>query len=128
MILESNHYLEHNGPAKVVRRWSVLVAACLFFPSLLLGSEANAEDTQTRQERANGDKHVQPLDHLLPGIRLSHPGELSDAHGPTYGPSRNPHYHLKWVTPDGDVNWLDADAQSGQVLSTSPGRDRFDDR
>jgi hypothetical protein len=69
---------------------------------------------------------VQPLDRLLPGIRRSHPGDFYDAEGPTYGPSGDPHYHLKWMTPDGRVIWYDADARSGRVLRSSPGRDSFD--
>jgi hypothetical protein len=69
---------------------------------------------------------VQPLDRLLPGIRRAHPGEFYDAEGPTYGPSGDPHYHLKWMTPDGRIIWYDADARSGRVLRSSPGRDSFD--
>jgi hypothetical protein len=69
---------------------------------------------------------VQPLDRLLPGIRRAHPGEFYDAEGPTYGPSGDPHYHLKWLTPDGRVIWFDADARNGRVLRSSPGRDSFD--
>ncbi|HKB95767.1 MAG TPA: hypothetical protein VKB94_02890 [Rhizomicrobium sp.] len=69
---------------------------------------------------------VQPLDRLLPGIRRQHPGDFYDAEGPTYGPSGDPHYHLKWMTPDGRVIWYDADARSGRVLRSSPGRDSFD--
>src|SRR3977135_3694987 len=70
---------------------------------------------------------VQPLDRLLPGIRHDHPGDFYDAEGPTYGPSGDPHYHLKWMTPDGRVIWFDADARNGRVLRSSPGRDSFDD-
>jgi hypothetical protein len=70
---------------------------------------------------------VQPLDRLLPGIRRAHPGEFYDAEGPTYGPSGDPHYHLKWMTPDGRIIWFDADARNGRVLRSSPGRDSFDD-
>ena len=69
---------------------------------------------------------VQPLDRLLPGIRRAHPGDFYDAEGPTYGPTGDPHYHLKWMTPDGRVIWYDADARSGRVLRSSPGRDSFD--
>ena len=69
---------------------------------------------------------VQPLDRLLPGIRRAHPGDFYDAEGPTYGPSGDPHYHLKWMTPDGRVIWYDTDARSGRVLRASPGRDSFD--
>ena len=74
-----------------------------------------------------GDRDgVQPLDRLLPGIRRGHPGNFYDAEGPTYGPSGDPHYHLKWMTPDGRVIWYDTDARSGRVLRSSPGRDSFD--
>ncbi len=69
---------------------------------------------------------MQPLDRLLPGIRREHPGDFYDAEGPTYGPSGDPHYHLKWVTPDGRVIWYDTDARNGRVLRSSPGRDSFD--
>ncbi len=71
---------------------------------------------------------VQPLDRLLPGIRRAHPGDFYDAEGPTWGPSGDPHYHLKWMTPDGRVVWFDADARNGRVLRSSPGRDSFDGR
>lgn len=69
---------------------------------------------------------VQPLDRLLPGIRRAHPGDFYDAEGPTYGPEGDPHYHLKWMTPDGRVIWYDTDARNGRVLRSSPGRDSFD--
>ncbi len=69
---------------------------------------------------------VQPLDRLLPGIRRAHPGNFYDAEGPTYGPQGDPHYHLKWMTPDGRVIWYDTDARNGRVLRSSPGRDNFD--
>lgn len=74
-----------------------------------------------------GRDGVQPLDRLLPGIRQTHPGDFYDAEGPTYGPAGDPHYHLKWMTPDGRVIWYDADARNGRVLRSSPGRDSFDD-
>jgi hypothetical protein len=67
---------------------------------------------------------AQPLDRLLPQIRRDHPGQFLDAEGANAG--GNPHYHLKWLTPDGRVMWLDTDARTGRVLSQSPGRDRFD--
>ncbi|HWA69419.1 MAG TPA: hypothetical protein VG821_06260 [Rhizomicrobium sp.] len=74
----------------------------------------------------HGRDGVQPLDRLLPGIRRDHPGNFYDAEGPTFGPGGNPHYHLKWMTPDGRVIWYDTDARSGRVLGSSPGRDGFD--
>ena len=62
---------------------------------------------------------VQPLDRLLPGIRRQHPGDFYDAEGPTYGPSGDPHYHLKWMTPDGRVIWFDTDARNGRVVNAN---------
>jgi hypothetical protein len=67
---------------------------------------------------------AQPLDRLLPQIRRDHPGQFLDAEGAETG--GNPHYHLKWLTPDGRVMYLDTDARTGRVLRQSPGRDNFD--
>lgn len=72
--------------------------------------------------QARGDNGVQPLDRLLPEIRRTHPGKFYDADGPT----PDAHYHLKWLTPEGRVEWLDTDARTGRVMNTSPGRDNFD--
>ena len=77
------------------------------------------------EDRAPG---VQPLDRILPQVRRSHPGEFYDADGPTTGPNGSEHYHLKWMRPDGRVEWLDTDARTGRVLGSSPGRDNFDNR
>ena len=85
--------------------------------------EAQAQSRRERAERADG---VQPLDRLLPGIRRAHPGEFYDAQGPTYGPNGDVHYNLKWMTPDGRIIWFDADARTGRVLRSSPGRENFD--
>jgi hypothetical protein len=69
---------------------------------------------------------VLPLDRILPGIRRAYPGEFYDADGPTPGPDGGEHYHLKWMTPDGRIMWLDTDARTGRVLGSAPGRDSFD--
>jgi uncharacterized membrane protein YkoI len=109
-----------------MRRLCGHVAVGLTFSGLLLWASACSGEAQPRQERANDRRNVvQTLDRLLPTIRRSHPGEFSDAHGPIYDESGDPHYRLKWITPDGNVFWFDTDARSGQVLRTSPGRDSF---
>jgi hypothetical protein len=69
---------------------------------------------------------VLPLDRILPGVRREYPGEFYDADGPTPGPDGDEHYHLKWMTPDGRIMWLDTDARTGRVLGQAPGRDSFD--
>lgn len=74
-------------------------------------------------QRAPG---VQPLDRLLPEVRRNVPGQFYDADGPVPGADGSPHYHLKWMTPDGRIEWLDTDARTGQVLGSFPGRDGFD--
>ena len=113
--------------AKSVRRLSQRIAVSLVVPGLLLYAPANAAAQPGEQRGHLSSKEVRPLDQLLPVIRLSHPGELLDARGPTSSPSGAQHYQLKWITPQGEVSWLDADAQSGQVLGRSSGPDSFDD-
>lgn len=100
--------------------FSVILAGVLL---AALGGMGQAQPYGSPREGRDG---VQPLDRLLPGIRRNHPGDFYDAEGPTYGPSGDPHYHLKWMTPDGRVIWYDTDARSGRVLRSSPGRDNFD--
>lgn len=69
---------------------------------------------------------VLPLDSILPEVRRAVPGQFYDADGPVPGPDGQMHYHLKWMTPDGRIEWLDTDARTGQVLGAAPGRDAFD--
>jgi hypothetical protein len=73
-----------------------------------------------------GRPGVLPLDRILPDVRRAYPGEFYDADGPTPGPDGEEHYHLKWMTPDGRIMWLDTDARTGRVLGQAPGRDSFD--
>jgi hypothetical protein len=105
----------------------IFFAIFLMFSGLVAVS-CDVAQAQPRYGRGEMRDGVQPLDRLLPGIRRNHPGEFYDAEGPTYGPSGEAHYHLKWMTPDGRIIWYDADARSGRVLRSSPGRDSFDDR
>jgi hypothetical protein len=63
---------------------------------------------------------AQPLDRLLPEIRRTVPGQFLDAESANQ--DGNPHYRLKWLTPDGRVMWLDADARTGRVMGQSAGR------
>ena len=56
------------------------------------------------------------LDRILPEIRRHTPGRFFDAQGPFPGPDGRARYRIKWMTPDGRIIWLDADAQSGRVL------------
>lgn len=75
-----------------------------------------------QKKRAPG---VQPLDRILSEVRRTHPGQFYDADGPTPGPGGSEHYHLKWMTPDGRIEWLDTDARTGRVLGSSPDRNAF---
>ena len=87
----------------------------------LLGALAAPAIAQPQREPG-----VLPLDRILPGIRRDHPGQFFDADGPSPGTGGSMHYHLKWMTPDGRIEWLDTDARTGRVLGASPGRDSFD--
>lgn len=93
----------------------------LFLAAFLVALPGLPAEAQGR--RAAG---VRPLDEILPEIRRTHPGQFYDADGPTDAPDGSSHYHLKWVSPDGRIEWLDTDARTGRVLGTSPGRDNFD--
>ena len=59
---------------------------------------------------------VQPLDRILPQLRSFYPGTFYDAEGPFPDEMGNPHYHIKWLTPGGQVIWLDTDARTGRVI------------
>jgi hypothetical protein len=56
-----------------------------------------------------------PFAVVLNNIRRSFPGQLSDVQ------QQGPFYRVKWLTPDGRVLFIDADARSGQILGVSGG-------
>jgi len=60
----------------------------------------------------------QSFDRFLPEIRRSHPGRLLDVE-PGWGPAGEPRNHIKWLTPDGRVIWLDQDARTGELHGES---------
>ncbi|MGH6889557.1 MAG: PepSY domain-containing protein [Rhizomicrobium sp.] len=66
----------------------------------------------------------QPLDRILPAIRSGRPGRFFDAEGPFPDGVGGWHYRIKWLTPEGRVVWLDADARSGKVLGPYRGYGR----
>jgi hypothetical protein len=62
---------------------------------------------------------VQPLDRILPAVRNGRAGRFFDAEGPFPDADGGYHYRIKWLTPQGRVIWLDADARSGRILGTA---------
>ena len=87
-------------------------AAALMF--LLLGM-ADPSAAQPFPRRG-GDGGMQSLDSIVNNIRQRLPGQLSDVEGPFGG-----RYRIKWLTPDGRVLWVDADARTGQILGIDGG-------
>jgi len=83
--------------------------------------QASAQPFRARQGVQSGE--VRSLDEILNGIRRERPGSLADVQGPNTGAQGEPHYRLKWLTPDGRVLWLDTDARTGRVLGVE-GDDR----
>ena len=69
--------------------------------------------------------NIQPLDRILPGIRSSRPGRFYDADGPYPDLAGGWHYRIKWLTPEGRVIWLDADARTGRVIGPYRGYARM---
>jgi hypothetical protein len=59
---------------------------------------------------------VRRLEGILPGIRSTYPGRFYDAEGPYSDAAGGLHYRIKWLTPEGRVIWLDADARTGRVI------------
>ena len=93
---------------------------------LLLGAAASSEEACAQPYRARQgvqSGQVRSLDEILNGIRRERPGSLADVQGPNAGAQGEPHYRLKWLTPDGRVLWLDTDARTGRVLGVE-GDDR----
>ncbi|HTW34615.1 MAG TPA: hypothetical protein VMD53_08350 [Rhizomicrobium sp.] len=62
-----------------------------------------------------------PLDRILPTVRAGRPGRFYDAEGPFPDGYGGYHYRIKWLTPQGRVIWLDADARSGRILGQARG-------
>lgn len=88
-----------------------------FFAALLLGSPP-----ASAQGRYAPPPGVRRLDRVLPQVRSRYPGTFYDAEGPYNDEGGNPHYRLKWMTPDGRIIWLDTDARTGRVIGVSHGR------
>jgi hypothetical protein len=68
---------------------------------------------------------MQPLDRILPTIRSGRPGRFFDADGPYPDSAGGWHYRIKWLTPEGRVVWLDADARTGRVIGPYRGYARM---
>ncbi|MFL6689714.1 MAG: PepSY domain-containing protein [Alphaproteobacteria bacterium] len=96
--------------------WRLFI--CAVSALLLAISPAAA---QGRVVRPYGPDATVPLERILPQIRSAHPGSFSDVDGPFADPGGRLHYRIKWLTPDGRVMWLDADARTGRVLGVNHG-------
>src|SRR4029077_20817 len=83
---------------------------------LAFGTPASAQEHHPAPPRYNILPGVQPLDRILPGIRSARPGRFFDAEGPYADAVGGWHYRIKWLTPEGRVVWLDADARTGRVI------------
>ena len=103
-----------------MRYFAPLVGFLLLSAAAVL-EPATAQPNRAREGVQSGE--VRSLDQILNGIRRERPGSLADVEGPNFGPYGEPHYRLKWLTPDGRVLWLDTDARTGRVLGVQ-GDDR----
>lgn len=83
-----------------------------------------AQDGDRGRGRGRGEESMPrllPLGAVLAGIAQQFPGHHLDADGPFERGGRWI-YRVKWLTPDGRVLIIFADAQSGQILSVNGGR------
>jgi hypothetical protein len=92
----------------------------LFFVAMACAvpSQSRAQEPYPRSEYGG---QVMPLDRILPNVRAGRPGRFYDAEGPFPDGYGGYHYRIKWLTPEGRVVWLDADARSGRVLGQARG-------
>ncbi|HEY6578966.1 MAG TPA: hypothetical protein VIY09_06565 [Rhizomicrobium sp.] len=97
--------------------------SALFFAVLAFATPAAAQPpapgppavTEARHPAPN-NYSIQPLDRILPAIRSGRPGRFFDAEGPFPDGAGGWRYRIKWLTPEGRIVWLDADARTGRVL------------
>lgn len=99
----------------------------LLLVMLAAGATPAAAQADHRRDRVDSGE-FRSLDRLLPEIRRAHPGKFYDAEGPFTGPNGDYRYRLKWMTPEGRIIWLDADARTGRVLGVEGGRQRATER
>ena len=102
------------------------VLLSLFLWAAMACAIASPGLAQEPYPRSGYGSDVQPLDRILPNVRNGRPGQFYDAEGPFPDAYGGYHYRIKWLTPEGRVIWLDADARSGRVLGVARGdwRDR----
>lgn len=95
----------------------------VFLAILIMTGVGLGEASAQRYPRDNNSQpantQAAPLERMLPQIRRDYPGTFYDAEGPFPDEMGNPHYHIKWLTPEGRVIWLDTDARSGRVLGVN---------
>lgn len=89
------------------------VATLLMFLTLAMASPDASAQPFPRQ---NGGQEMQSLNSIIGNIRRQFPGQLSDVEGP-----RNGQYLIKWLTPDGVILLIVADARTGQILGVQGG-------
>ena len=105
---------------RLMRYFAPLVGLVLF-SAAAVSEPATAQPNRAREGVQSGE--VRSLNDIVNGIRRERPGSLADVEGPNFGPYGEPHYRLKWLTPDGRVLMLDTDARTGRVLGVQ-GDDR----
>jgi uncharacterized membrane protein YkoI len=85
------------------------------------GPDARFTTVQDDGWRGRGRGRLVPLEAILANISRSYPGYHIDVDGP-YEAGGRLVYRIKWLTPDGHVIIIIADAETGQILSTRGGR------
>jgi len=87
------------GSKRRPMRYFAPVVGFLLLSAATVLEPASAQPNRARQGVQSGE--VRSLDQILNGIRRERPGSLADVEGPNFGPAGEPHYRLKWLTPDG---------------------------
>ncbi len=73
-------------------------------------------EDQPIPQHIQAEPHFIALDEVVGAIAASYPGRMLSASGPSASGGGYV-YRIKWLTDDGAVLYIDADAESGSILS-----------
>jgi uncharacterized membrane protein YkoI len=95
------------------------LAATSIAPALADRGRGRGDHDRARDGVREG--RLVPLEAILSNIARMYPGYHIDVDGP-YPAGGHLVYRIKWLTPDGRVIIIIADAETGQILSQRGGR------
>ena len=100
---------------------SILIAALVTASVVPALADRRGERDQERAREGVSEGRLLPLEAILGNIARTYPGYHIGVEGPFQQGGRLV-YRIKWLTPDGRVIIIFADAETGQILGQRGGR------